>query len=485
MSQNFRTCRICIVLALVCLFNWVVPAQQKKQAGKPAVLRQAVAEDESAVAQLALEKRQVLAAIEQLRTEIDGLGDESLRIRFQARIADALWDLDKARARDSFVAALTSIESFAAPPSAQTQRFNLLRETMELISRRDHKWAARLMENLSAASTNPNGNPEGNNTTSAEENASLYIRAAFGLSNSNPEQALAIVESGLTKSDSELLRQMRQLLTDQIKAKQSEKEPEKEKRGKVEVINLSTPDNPTSNSSTSVVELAQDDFPFADGAEAFGEADNPLSSAESAEITRTMQLMMQLLNDGKFEQAIALTARLREPNLRARFNDLAYLRAADEAIGKGEDEAALSLARKLTDPRSRAQVFLRIAHQLQEKNESVRAVEVLRRAAQAIADDPNERGRAQALLALANAAAKPDANYGFELMEFALAALNRTGANKEWEDDSDFDPHEFEQGLAVLARTNFSRAWQLARTIEDREASFLAQLAVCTAQLSK
>lgn len=157
----------------------------------------------------------------------------------------------------------------------------------------------------------------------------------------------------------------------------------------------------------------------------------------------------------------------------------------DEAVEKGDDETALRLAQKLSDPRCQTPVFLRVARRFEEKKEPQRAVEVLRRAAQVVADDTNERGRAQALLALANAATSLDASYGFELMESAVAAFNRAEAGKKQEDESNLDSREFEQGLAALAGTDFDRARQLARAIECREASLVAQLAVCAARLSK
>jgi len=209
-----------------------------------------------------------------------------------------------------------------------------------------------------------------------------------------------------------------------------------------------------------------------------GADDQPLNT-EPAEIAQ----MMRLLNEGEFDQAIALTARLRDPKLRARFNSLVYLRAAAGAIDKGDYETALRLAQDLTDPRQRVLVFIQVARQFQEKKENFRAIEVLRRAAQATVGAPNKHARVRALLTVANAVASLETGYGFELMEAAVAALNQARTSKEKEEDSDLDSQEFEQGLAILAKTNFDRAWRLARTIECQEISFSAQLAVCKAGL--
>src|SRR4030095_667380 len=110
--------------------------------------------------------------------------------------------------------------------------------------------------------------------------------------------------------------------------------------------------------------------------------------------------------------------------------------------------------------------------------------------------------RASEMLQIAGVAARVDPDRGFDDMKLAVLAINRADLAPQWqklETSKDLKTGItsrkntglamlggllFDNGFSLLARADFDRALMLAKGIELKEASALAQLSVCRGVLA-
>ena len=176
--------------------------------------------------------------------------------------------------------------------------------------------------------------------------------------------------------------------------------------------------------------------------------------------------------------------------------------ATGVAIKNGETERAYRYAGTMTDLDEQVRMFRQIIRKMIEQKETQRAVEVLNESARLIQHLSDESTRAEELLTLAGMASRLSQAKGFEVMQSAVEAINHTEFGPHWSDQtvykerksselaraerniSGLEHLEFGGGFPVLARADFSKALALAQTIKMKEASLLAQRAVCRGVLT-
>jgi hypothetical protein len=128
----------------------------------------------------------------------------------------------------------------------------------------------------------------------------------------------------------------------------------------------------------------------------------------------------------------------------------------------------------------------------------VRAIELLDEAeAEAIKAQPSFV-RAQSLLTIVGSFSAVDTVRAFEVMQTAIKSINdipAPGDQKQFANDrpqpaaalksAELYNLNFESTLAVLAQTDFDRALLLAQQLTIKDASLIAQLAVCRGGLAR
>lgn len=155
-------------------------------------------------------------------------------------------------------------------------------------------------------------------------------------------------------------------------------------------------------------------------------------------------------------------------------------------------EDALALARRVVDLSLRADVVVMLANGALASRDEGRAIELLNEAATCSAK-ASLIDRARSLIKIAGGFAAFDDIRSFETLQAAIKAINETIKRQQ---DSKEDPASaakpngapalddlnkasLERTLAALAKSDFDRALSLAQQLSAREASIIAQLAVC------
>lgn len=163
-------------------------------------------------------------------------------------------------------------------------------------------------------------------------------------------------------------------------------------------------------------------------------------------------------------------------------------------------EDALALARRVVDLSLRADVIVMLANGALASRDEGRAVELLNEAATcsaraALID------RARSLIKIAGTFAAFDDISSFETLQSAIKAINEAIKRQQDSKDEpasaargnaartfaldDLNGASLERTLAVLAKSDFDRALSLAQQLSGREASIVAQLAVCKGGLAE
>jgi hypothetical protein len=171
---------------------------------------------------------------------------------------------------------------------------------------------------------------------------------------------------------------------------------------------------------------------------------------------------------------------------------------ARRQTSEGRIDEAVAVALRIEDDTARVSVLVKLADAVLASRDRVRAVELLDEAeAEAIKAQPT-LARAQSLLTIVSSFSAVDTVRAFEVMQTAIKSINEIPASGEQKklagnQPSDVAPSasaelynlNFESTLAVLAQTDFDRALLLAQQLTIKDASLIAQLAVCRGGLAR
>jgi hypothetical protein len=162
-------------------------------------------------------------------------------------------------------------------------------------------------------------------------------------------------------------------------------------------------------------------------------------------------------------------------------------------------EDALALARRVVDLSLRADVMVMLANGALASGHEGRAVELLNEAATCSASAALI-DRARSLIKIAGSFAAFDDISSFDTLQSAIKAINEASKRQQESKDEpasaangnavrtsaldDLNGPSLERTLAVLAKSDFDRALSLAQQLPGREASIVAQLAVCKGGLA-
>lgn len=163
-------------------------------------------------------------------------------------------------------------------------------------------------------------------------------------------------------------------------------------------------------------------------------------------------------------------------------------------------EDALALARRVVDLSLRADVMVMLANDALVSRDEGRAVELLNEAATCSARAAL-MDRARSLIKIAGSFAAFDSISSFDTLQSAIKTINEASKRQQESKDEpasapkgnagrtfaldDLNGPSLEKTLAVLAKSDFDRALSLAQQLSGREASIVAQLAVCKGGLAQ
>jgi len=163
---------------------------------------------------------------------------------------------------------------------------------------------------------------------------------------------------------------------------------------------------------------------------------------------------------------------------------------AKKAVQDGDAEKAYRYSKDVSDVSSRAECLLGVARLFGKSGNVERAKAVLAEARLVMETEANNEYQ---ILRRATVAVEINPAFGFQIMKEAVESINArdlrvadstygigrdSGITFLYRDD-------FDGNLGVLARTDFNHAVELAKSIKQKEASLLAQFAICKGVLSK
>lgn len=551
-------------------------------------------------------QERALALVDLILIASSKFSDDWLRLKTQNRIAETLWDYDKTRARRLFEEVFKgagSLESkvgqgafiSSAPELVEPLRFEMRKEILQSVSKRDAELAEKLAASIQSAKPDRNLNAATRQLALDRELVEHNLAVALNIADSDPQRAARLARDSLNRRISsdftKLIRSMRpsnpeladQLFLDALAALQrkpiyisnkigvlapyvfpeTDDEPGEHSDGPVNpemvtrfldliydaVTRLSTESQVNENSPfgtssfdhgtlqailphfekqsparAAVVRSLIDEIvkkinqagrkDMWDGEdEAWREMfrskitdlvakAEAAANKEEADELYSEAAMVLTDRDNQFDKALLLIEKISDKQKRTLI--LAELRtsATNSATERGETEQAYRYARGITDLETQVRAFQEIATKMIDKKETEKALEVVNETARLIPHLSDKSSRAEAFLILAAVATRLSAAKGFDVMQSAVEAINHAEFGPHWSDQtiytdtkasksSEFEREvsglerlDFSGSLLVLARADFNRALALAQTIKMKEASLLAQLAVCLGVLT-
>lgn len=218
----------------------------------------------------------------------------------------------------------------------------------------------------------------------------------------------------------------------------------------------------------------------------------PTSQQRDALYTRAAMLA---LRQGDADRAFSIAEKISNDQDRSGVSSVIRFQLALRAIDKGDIDTAYSHAKDLTGLEQQASVLSRIIRTLLNKKEQLRAAQILAEAKQQFTKAETGAGKAAAILTLTEVATLLDANEGFETMRLAVDALNHADFKRPEDDKPNgtiinwikptLETLNLDAPFSVLSRLDFDHALLLAQSLEKREISALAQLAVCREALTR
>lgn len=240
-------------------------------------------------------------------------------------------------------------------------------------------------------------------------------------------------------------------------------------------------------------------------------ADNPnapeniLSRAASEKNADTRdalytQAALRFANQKKFERAFDALNSAREGERRTQFETYLRFQYAKYLAETGELNDASKTLEKIADPEMRAEATVIVSNAARKKQDLILARYVLDQTVKLFNDRPGSAPHARAYLWIASAYAVVDPPPAFELMRSAVAAVNNAPTLQELYPPRKFmmaggtlseginmggTGSDFRPGFRALARTDYTRAAQIADNLKNDLFRGLAIVSVATAVLKE
>jgi hypothetical protein len=222
--------------------------------------------------------------------------------------------------------------------------------------------------------------------------------------------------------------------------------------------------------------------------EALGPADVARQARETTEATERDALYaraaLSWLAQGETTEAQAAAQRIASVVTR----DRVLTQIARRRTLEGRIEEAVAIAHRIEDRNTRLSVLVTSALASLARHDRTRAAELLTETEnEALKAEPSAE-RAQTLLAVANSFTTFDTVRAFEVMQSAIKGLNQVLLAADSSSPPPVNDNLYRRGLegtlSSLARADFDRALLLAQQLNSKDASIIAQLAVCGGGLS-
>jgi hypothetical protein len=217
---------------------------------------------------------------------------------------------------------------------------------------------------------------------------------------------------------------------------------------------------------------------------------------KKAEATKDMRLKEQgyseaafvlAVRDKQFDRAFTIVAKITDNSAKAEVLSMILERAIIQAFKDQDAEKAYGYAKDMKKPWEFVRYSTYIAALLITQKKFERAGQILK-AAEKVIPDTGDSDPAALKVEVANVAANLQPEWGFTAMKAAIDAINQVNLPDFSSDGFGNGPDNkiifsnrfsYAPGFGILGRTDFARALRLAKSLQSKELSLLAQLAIC------
>jgi len=211
--------------------------------------------------------------------------------------------------------------------------------------------------------------------------------------------------------------------------------------------------------------------------------------------------VMLYITNAEYDHALSVVRKIGDPKLRSSMNGQVLIAQARTALQDQDFETAYGKTSQLAIPRERASMLCNIAEVIRGRD-SVRAEELIVEASSLIRGLERNPLKLTAFLDLTRAKGHSDDEEQFQAMQAVIDEINQIDFAPEWSvlksttvrTDDGVIQWQMDYGLSMipfydifapLARADFDRAVRLAQSIGLKEASVFAQVAICRTVLAK
>ena len=203
-----------------------------------------------------------------------------------------------------------------------------------------------------------------------------------------------------------------------------------------------------------------------------------------------IQLVLQHLNAGEFEQAIAATEKINAPQTRDQLKSSVCYKASLSAISKEDLDSAYSYATRVTVFPDNSFAFAQIAKAFGKKKDLTKATGMLLEVQQFLEKAAEGMGKVRGLLALTEAAAIITPERAFQLCRDMVQSINLVGkAKTSSKSPSGQLPNVWaintDNTFNLLTKIIFEQTIQIIREIERKELQIPVLISACRSLLEK
>jgi hypothetical protein len=201
------------------------------------------------------------------------------------------------------------------------------------------------------------------------------------------------------------------------------------------------------------------------------------------------------------ERALTIAANIDDSDMKDGIKTIICFTAATQAVRKSDPESAYQHARAIPGAPYQVFAFAQVAELLANKQENQRAIEILLEAKRLIESKLKGTDEVRGWLAVTKPMSRVDEVVGRDFLQWAVKAMNSIKFNLSSLNAAPppggvkffdlvnvslgYNKINIQDCFTLLADRDYLGAWMLARSINDKEASIVAQLAVIRRALNK
>ncbi len=207
-----------------------------------------------------------------------------------------------------------------------------------------------------------------------------------------------------------------------------------------------------------------------------------------------VQAARQAVMQDQPDEAIRIADKIKNKQQNEIFSSVIRYQICLKLINSDKIDSAIRYSKEIKFLPQRIEIHNRIAQHLVQKKDFQRTTQVIHDFHDWLEKLPNNPQKVRGLLAIAATASSFDSLQGFDILRSAINAIDNVnnaeftvrqkGIVNSYEIPVTLEMLDFTKSFGVLAHSDLERAILIAQSIKNKDASILAQIAICQSILS-